>query len=187
VTAAIRPSPSISADDYLRAEMASEIKHEYVGGQLHAMTGASVSHNLIMLNLAGALKAHLRGSPCQVFASDMKLRLRIGSEDVFYYPDVFVACRADERNTYYREFPHTIVEILSETTERTDRREKFLAYRTLDSLQEYILVAQDERRIVVFHRENGWQPEEAGPQGALDIPSLGFSVALDAVYEGVSV
>jgi Uma2 family endonuclease len=185
MTAIPKEASQLSVEEYLKEELTSELKHEYVGGRVYAMTGVSTAHNLITLNLASALKARLRGGPCQVFMADVKVRLKVAEEDIFYYPDVFVACREDDREPYYRRFPSTVIEVLSEGTERTDRREKFLAYQTIESLQEYLLVAQDERRITVFRRDAGWRAEHLSTGDTLTLPSLDFSMAVAEVYEGV--
>lgn len=181
---AVAKETLLSVEEYLATEPSREVKHEYIGGHIYAMTGASVAHNLIALNLAHALWAHLRGGPCQVFVSDVKVRLPVAEQEVFYYPDVFVACRQDEDARDYRRFPNTVIEVLSDATERTDRREKFLAYQTIDSLHEYVLVTQDEPRLTVFRRDNGWRPEDMGAEGTLALPSLRFSMPVAGVYEG---
>lgn len=174
----------LSVEEYLATELVREIKHEYIGGHIYAMTGTSVIHNLIALNLQRALWAHLQGGPCQVFVADVKVRLRVADQEVFYYPDVFVACVEDDNARDYRRLPRTVFEVLSEGTERTDRREKFLAYQTIDSLYEYVLVAQNEPRLTLFRRDNGWRPEDVGAEGTLDLPSLHFSMPVAGVYEG---
>jgi Uma2 family endonuclease len=187
MTAIAKEAPHISIEEYLAGERASEIKHEYIGGQVYAMTGVSVGHNLITLNLASALKARLRGGPCQVFAADLKLRVRVADEEIFYYPDVFVACRPDDRDPYYRRYPNTVIEVLSETTERIDRREKFLAYRTIESLQEYVLVAQQRQQVTVFRRSGEWRAEPVAPNDTLRLGSLDFAMPVAEIYEGVAL
>ena len=99
-----------------------------------------------------------RKARCQLFTSDVKVRLEIGKQDVFYCPDLLVSCDPDDRATYYRERPSLIVEVLSESTERLDRRDKMLAYQTIKSLQEYVLVAQDVRRVEVYRRTDDGAP-----------------------------
>jgi len=179
-------SPSfISVADYLQGELHSEIRHEYVGGRIYAMVGASDRHNLINLALASRLYQTLRGSGCQVFTSDMKVHLSIAGDDIFYYPDIMVSCREDDRATYYREHPVLIVEVLSESTERLDRREKFLAYRQLPSLQEYVLLSQDRIEATVFRRAQGWQPEILREGDALKLTPVEFVIAMTEVYEAV--
>lgn len=125
----------LSVEDYLQGELRSDIRHEYVGGRIYAMVGASDVHNLVAMNLASALHQHLAGGRCQVFMSDMKLRLMVVGETIFYYPDIMVCCEAADRDRYFREQPRVIVEVLSETTARIDRREKLSAYQCIPSLR----------------------------------------------------
>jgi Uma2 family endonuclease len=140
----------LSPDEYLRAEAQGKIRHEFVRGQLFDMVGGTDTHNLISLNIASALRERLRGGPCRVFMADMKVR--IAAAEVFYYPDVFVSCDSRDRKPYFKEYPSLMVEVLSDTTDGTDRREKFLAYELLESLKEYVLVQQCRREVEVFQR-----------------------------------
>jgi len=177
---------AISVEDYLQDELLSQERHEYVGGAIYAMAGTSDAHNEISLNLAVALRTHLRGKPCRAYMADVKLRLRIAEDDMVYYPDVMVTC--DERDThpYFKRFPQVLIEVLSPETERTDRREKFLSYIQIESLQEYTLVAQDKMQVTIFRRASKWQPEILErPQEVLNLPSLGFTLPLAAVYEEI--
>lgn len=175
-----------TVEAYLSGEGRSEVRHEYIGGTLYAMAGASEEHNTISLNLATALRSHLRGKPCRVFMADMKVRPRIAREDIFYYPDIIVACDPRDTDRYFKRYPKVLVEVLSEDTERTDRREKFLSYTGIETLEEYVLVAQDRMEVTVFRRSKQWQPEimtqAAQP---LALASLEFAVPLSVVYEGV--
>ncbi len=125
----------ISVDAYLEGEETSEIRHEYIGGQVYAMSGGSEAHNLICGNLYSAMRHHLRGSPCKVFMADMKLRLNIAEDDIFYYPDLLVTCDPSDNERYFKTQPSVLVEVLSPSTERLDRREKFLSYIALPSLE----------------------------------------------------
>ena len=185
---AIRNAPVIGVEEYLTGELQRPDRHEYLGGSIYAMAGASIDHNLIAGNIFSSLRAHLKGKPCQVFMSDVKVRLQISNEDVFYYPDVMVAFspRASER--YFKRYPQVLIEVLSPETENIDRREKFLSYIQIETLAEYILVAQDRMSVTVFRRANKWQPEIVQlPDESLAIPSLSFSLPLNLVYEGVRV
>ena len=185
---AVQRIESLSVEEYLEGELSSRDRHEYIGGVVYAMAGGSEIHNDISLNLALALKTHLRGKPCKVNVADVKVRLEISDEDVFYYPDVMVAC--DPRNTdpYFKRFPQVLIEVLSPNTEQTDRREKFLSYIQIETLQEYVLVAQDRMEVTVFRRANKWQPEVVRrADEVLDLKSLGFTLPLTAVYEGVEL
>ena len=130
-----RSSSFVTVDDYLFGEQDGQVRHEYVDGEVYAMVGASDRHGLIAGNLHTALNLALPDR-CQVFISDMKVRVRTDAKDIFYYPDVLVTCDSRDRETYYREKPCLIVEILSRRTERLDRFEKLMFYRQLASLEE---------------------------------------------------
>jgi Uma2 family endonuclease len=177
----------MSIEEYFAGEQTGEIRHEYISGTVHAMGGASAVHNLISLNLAVTLRASARSTPCQVFIADMKVFLNIGGEDIFYYPDVLMSCNPDDRENYFRRSPCLVVEVLPPATKRIDRREKFLAYTSLDSLQEYILVAQDQQLLTVYRRKNDWQPELLGPENQLTFDCLDFSVPVTQIYEGIDI
>lgn len=176
---------TIRVDEYLQGELKSEIRHEYIGGQVYAMSGGSEEHNAISLNLASALRQHLRGNPCRVFIADMKLRLTIAEDDIFYYPDILVTCDPSDDAKYYKCKPSVLVEVLSPSTERLDRREKFLSYQQLPSLQEYVLIAQDQLRVTLFRRSRDWKPEILTKGQTLELPSLQFQQALSDLYEDV--
>lgn len=178
----------VSVADYLAGEPTSEFRHEYIGGEIHAMAGASEEHNAISGNLFAALLSHLKGRRCRAFIHDMKVRLQIAGDDIFYYPDVMVACDPRDTDRYFKRFPTVIVEVLSPETERTDRREKFLSYQQIETLEEYVLVAQDKSEVTVFRRVNQWRPEivrEAGD--SLQLPSLGFTLPVGEVYDRVNL
>ena len=185
---AVRKTSALTVEEYLAGEQRSEARHEYLGGAVYAMAGASDEHNTISLNLASALRQNLRGKPCRAFIADSQVRLKVGGDDIFYYPDVMVACDPRDTDRFFKRHPRVLIEVLSETTERSDRREKFLSYTQIETLEEYVLVAQDRREVTVFRRQNQWQPELLNQPGlALRLPSLDFSLPLDAVYEGVQV
>ena len=114
----------------------------------------------------------------------MKLRLNIADKTVFYYPDLLLSCAPDDRQPYFRSRPCLIVEVLSDSTERIDRREKLLAYQTLPSLQEYVLVAQNARRVEVYRRTNDWKAEYFDA-GEIRLDCLESSVSVDAIYADV--
>ena len=176
----------ITVEDYLAGELHSDVRHEYIDGQVYAMVGASTAHNIITLNLAAELRAYLRGTPCRVFMTDMKLRIRLQNKECFYYPDIQVCCDPTDRENYYRTRPRLIVEVSSPHTEREDRSSKFYAYRQIDSLQEYVLIAQDNPRVEVYRRQDNW--------GVLDIyegdcevrlKALDLALPMALIYEAV--
>ena len=174
----------LSVEDYLSGEEGGELRHEYIGGEVYAMVGTSDRHNLIALNLATLLRPHVRGTSCRLFMSDMKVRLRVASDDAFYYPDLMLACDPDDRATYYRTHPCLIVEVLSDTTERIDRREKLLAYTSIDSLQEYVLLSQNRIEAELHRRADGWRTQVIC-SGEVRFQCLDLTVPLTAIYEDV--
>ena len=165
--------------------MKSGIRREYVDGQVYAMAGAGEAHNLIAGNVFSRLRQAARGGPCRVFISDMKLR--VAAWNAFYYPDILVACDPLDGDAYFKEKPCLIVEVLSPATEGIDRREKLLAYRTLDSLREYVLIPQDRRPIEVYRRgdDGGWVLETLGVGDALTLECVAASLTPDEIYEDV--
>lgn len=172
----------ISIEAYLEGEKHSEVRHEYLAGQVYAMVGASDRHNLLAGNLFAALHQTPRGGPYQVFMSDMKLRIDTAGETYFYYPDIMVCCDPDDSERYWRTRPKLIVEVLSESTERIDRREKRLAYIQLDSLDDYLLVEQESPVLTLYSRVHGWQPQRLEAGGTLSLPCVGLEVAVTNIY-----
>jgi len=177
--------PILDADDYLSGEVDGAIRHEFVDGEVYAMAGAGQAHNLIALNVASRLRTLARGGPCRVFIADMKVR--VAQWNAFYYPDVMVVCNPADAQAYYKESPSLIVEVLSPATEQIDRREKLLAYRTLASLREYVLIAQDQRQIEIYRRAEAgaWQLQTLEAGDALQLETLTASLSQDEVYEDV--
>lgn len=178
----------ISVEEYLEGEPLSEVRHEYIAGVVYAMAGTSIDHNLIASNVLLALRNHLAGKRCRVFMSDVKVRLEIGQDDVFYYPDVMVGCDPRDTEKFYLRHPKLIVEVLSESTERTDRREKLLSYMRIESLEAYVLVAQDRSEVTVFQRGRNWPAEVfKGREQSIHLASIDFTLPLSAIYEGIAV
>ena len=143
----------LSAEDYLRRELSTEIKHQLIDGEIYAMGGASENHNLLAGNIFNEFKNRLKGRSCRTFMADMKLRV---AED-FFYPDVMVVCQEDNEHAYYKTSPTVIVEVLSKTTRKFDQSQKRLRCQSLPTLEEYLLVEQDKGEIQVFSRKDGWQ------------------------------
>lgn len=179
----------ISVEEYLAFEENSEIKHEYINGEIYAMSGTSTRHNQIAGNLFARLLNHLRGSPCQVFIADVKLHLKEVGVEMFYYPDLMVCCDPDDHHPYYRMRPCLIVEVLSSGTARIDRQEKLFAYKRLDSVQGYLLLEQERMGAILHSRETGqWRRIEfSDPQGELTLPCTELTVQLAELYEGVGL
>ncbi|MBB1126443.1 Uma2 family endonuclease [Thiospirillum jenense] len=178
--------PFLSIDDYLTSEDGAECCHEYINGALYAMTGATDRHCLIVGNLCAVLRPQLRGTTCQLFANTMKVRLRIAEQDIFYYPDLLLSCDPTDRATYYCTAPCLLVEVLSESTARIDRREKLFSYMTIPSLQEYVIIDQWERQIEIYRRSTDWAIERL-TAGQLELTCLPISVPFDVIYEDVEM
>ena len=176
----------MSVADYLAFEETSDVKHEFIGGEIHAMGGASLPHNKIALNIASGLRDGLRGGPCQVFMADVKVRLEAARGEFFYYPDVVVSCHPIGAETHFLRFPTLVFEVLSPTTEAIDRREKHSNYRLAQTLEEYVLVAQDRREVTIFRRATGWQGEIfTAPDARVEFRSVKQAMTLAAIYEDV--
>jgi len=178
------PHSHITAADYLEGEQYSQVRHEYIDGAIYAMGGASDKHGLIAGNVFAKLNSALPDS-CQAFISDMKVHIQIGAQEIFYYPDIVVSCAQDDRETYYREKPILIVEVLSSSTERLDRYEKFSNYIELISLQEYVLIEQRFRLIELCRRSNRWD-REIVTQGMFRLESVNLDLSVDEIYRRVS-
>lgn len=141
----------LAPEAYIEGELKSDIKHEYVSGHIEAMVGASRRHNTLSVTLASIFREHLRGSGCSTFVSNMKVRIQTKNDDKFYYPDVMVSCDKEPNSEYYEQNSVLIVEVMSDPTAMRDKLEKRDACSNINSLGEYMLVAQDKAEIeVVF-------------------------------------
>jgi Uma2 family endonuclease len=183
------PRPKMTPQEYLRFERASEIKHEFYNGDIFAMSGASEEHNVITANIVAALHGQLRQRLCKLYPSDM--RVFIPATGLYTYPDVTAVCGTPQFED--KEFdtllnPTVIIEVLSPSTEKYDRGKKFEHYRSIPSLREYVLIAQDEARIQCFSLQNDfWVFDEAVALDAiLTLTSIECTLALSDVYEKVT-
>jgi Uma2 family endonuclease len=181
----------VSEEEYLRLEAQSPIRHEYVKGEMFAMTGGTLRHNTIALNLAAALRSHLRNTPCRAFMNDVQVR--VAKTNSYYYPDLLVTCARGEQsmdlNAVTVDDPVLVIEVMSTSTEATDRREKLLAYRTLASLSEYVLISQDEARVEIHRRRGdiGWEKIEYSGAETVELASIGLQISMREIYEGVPI
>ena len=181
------PNPSLlTPAEYLALEHKSETRSEYIAGRMYAMSGASRRHNLIALNLAGEIRQQLRGTPCEAYKTDM--RVKVAPTGMYTYPDIVAVCgepRFEDSEVDTLLNPTVLIEVLSPSTEAYDRGEKFAHYRRLDSLREYVLVAQDKVRIEHYRRDGDqWIFSEVSSM--LDLPSIDCHVSVDAIYEKVT-
>ncbi|MBA3533333.1 MAG: Uma2 family endonuclease [Ardenticatenales bacterium] len=186
-----QPKSYLPPQEYLALERKAEFRSEYFKGELYAMTGASREHNLIVGNTLVALHGQLRGRPCEVYASDM--RVKVSATGLYTYPDVVVVCgeaKFEDEQVDTLLNPTLIIEVLSKSTERYDRGAKFEQYRTLDSLTDYILIAQDKHLIEHFsHQENKqWLFTIANSlQDSIYIASIECDLVLETVYERIEM
>jgi Uma2 family endonuclease len=176
-------------EDYLTFELESEEKHEFVDGEIYLMSGASENHNIIVANILIALGVQIRQRPCKIYPSDMLVYTQVTGD--YHYPDVSIVCgdsliRREGKDILLN--PTVIIEVLSPTTEQYDRGKKFQNYRTLDSLQEYLLISQDTQRIEHYVRQenNVWLFSDTTDTSAvIELPSISCTLALSDVYDKV--
>lgn len=180
-------SSYLSPDEYLQFEASSPEKHEYINGQVYAMAGAGSNHVTICINLVTMLRDQVRGLGCQIFVSDMKVRIE--SRNCYYYPDLFVTCNHQDReNPTSKKFPKLIIEVLSDSTEAFDRGDKFDDYSSLESLDEYILVSTTRRKIDCFckNQDNSWTFYSFTGE-EFRIESFDLVPRISAVYEDTDI
>lgn len=176
--------PVFDAAAYLAWGAGQTERNEYITGEVFAMVGVRQAHNIATLNLAMALRSQLKGSPCRVFIESVKTRVE--AADCFFYTDLAVTCDPRDRATPdYISHPSLVVEVLSEATAAYDRGKKFAAYRKLESLQEYLLVDLDSRRLELFRRnpENHWVLYDYGAGERIEFTTLNISIPVDLVFE----
>ena len=180
-------SSNLTPEEYLQLEANSDIKHEYINGEVYAMAGATDTHVTIAGNIFALLLSHLRGSGCRVYISDMKVRIE--NKNRFYYPDVLVTCEdRDRENNTFKKFPSLIIEVLSDSTEAFDRGDKFADYQSLPSLQEYVLINTKKARIECFRRtkEDLWLLQFYELKDSqFELASINFKGNISDVYEEV--
>jgi Uma2 family endonuclease len=183
------PRTPLTHEAYFQLERRDDWRYEYLAGEVFAMAGGSESHALIAANTIGALIGALRGQPCRVYGSDMKLR--IDHLDKFCYPDLMVLCEQGRRTPRYVEAPRLIVEVLSESTESYDRGLKFEHYRTIPELSDYLLLDQTRPHAELFTRQGAtsiWTLIEAtGIEGSVELSQWGIALALAELYRDVDL
>jgi Uma2 family endonuclease len=184
-----QPKTHLTPEEYLAAERRAEYKSEYVDGDMIAMTGASRRHNLVNANIAQEIGRQLKGRACERYVSDM--RVRVPSTRLYTYPDVVVVSSEPEFEDDYLDTllnPTLIVEVLSESIERYDRGKKFGFYRTIESLNEYLLVSQDECRVEQYVKQSDGRwllSEYRSTEDVVELGSIRCGLALSEVYDKV--
>ncbi len=178
---------TISVEEYLRNEEVATRRHEYIDGMVYAMVGANTAHHRIVTNLVIALGTQLENQRCEVFASDMKVRIQSDHRTGYYYPDVLVACHPHIDEGVYQNAPVVIVEVLSRSTQRIDKKEKRDNYLKIDSLKVYMLVEQSSATAVVYRRgDNGFNTElYRGLDAIVPLSKIACQLPLAKVYQKV--
>ena len=184
------PKTKLTPAEYLEFERKSEIRHEYFKGQIFAMSGAKRNHNKVVANLSGLIWQHLKGKDYEFYPTDM--RVFVPQTGLYTYPDLVVVCgepqfQDDVFDTLLN--PVLLIEVLSDSTEGYDRGKKFQHYRSIESLQEYVLVAQDEARIekYVKHGDGFWLLSDAvGLDSEIEFSSIECKLALREVYDKIN-
>lgn len=173
---------SLTETEYLQGELNSNTKHEFIDGEIYAMAGASANHERISGNVYSEIRGHLKNNPCEPFGSDMKVK--VGSR--YFYPDVIVDCDFDENTPYFSETPILIVEVLSDSTRKTDETTKRLSYLNIESLQEYVLIEQDFVSIKISRRTDEWRTSHYYWGDDVTFESVGLTLSVEALYHRVN-
>jgi Uma2 family endonuclease len=182
------PQPSrMSVEAYLDWEPQQEIRYEYVNGEIYAMTGGTIPHNDIAINLLSTLLPQVRAQGCRLNMADVKLQ--IDASGLYYYPDLIVSCDPRDLNARkFIQYPKLIVEVLSPGTADKDRGDKFRDYQRIPTLQEYLLISSEKISAECYRRGEGrmwlYYPYAAGDEITLE--SLGYRIAIEQLYTGVN-
>jgi Uma2 family endonuclease len=184
---AAKQMPLVPVEDYLAGELVGKVKHEYSGGYVYAMAGGRNVHNVIATAFLGLMHAKLRGSPCQPFNSDTKVRVRMPTHTRFYYPDGMVVCEPNSPNDQFQDRAVVIAEVLSVKTRRTDEGEKREAYLTIPTLAAYLLIETESPRVVAYQRasEGFVARVYEGVEAGVPLDAIGAELSLAELYERV--
>lgn len=177
----------ISVDDYLEGELLAKNKHEYVDGRVYAMSGAKIRHNRIASRVLVTLGSQLKGSPCEAFNSDTKVRIRSEQRTYFYYPDAMVVCDSNPDDNTFQDHPVVIVEVISDSTRRIDEGEKRVNYLSIPSLDTYVLFEQDRRVARVFQRTKDQFTESiyTDLDSVIRLPVIHAQLEFAEIYAGI--
>jgi Uma2 family endonuclease len=180
------PEPQkMTVEAYLQWEAQQELRYEYVNGDIFAMTGGTIPHNDIALNLYTALRPHLRPRNCRVNVSDVKVQV---TSTIYLYPDLMVSCDERDRNAVKAiQYPKLITEVLSPGTETYDRKNKFALYRKFSTLEEYVLIDSESISVECYRRSGNrrWIYEPYAAGDTITLESIEFSCAIELLYESV--
>lgn len=177
----------LTLEEFLAFEENSPVWHEYVAGGLYAMAEPDQAHEIIVSHLGAEIDGHLRGRPCRSYRGRRRVQFSAHGHDFVYRPDIWVACGEErDANGEFVDEPRLVIEVLSPSTEQTDRREKTLQYREIPTLEEIVLVSRTTPRVTILRRSQQWQPIPLGELAqTLDLESLGLSISLERIFEGL--
>jgi Uma2 family endonuclease len=176
----------MTVEEYLEFEENSPMRHEYAAGLIFAMPAVKLRHAVVVSTLMYRMQNHLREGPCDAIASQMKVHIRVEENEFYYYPDVVVTCGPQEMDSVVVDTPRLIIEVLSPSSERTDRSEKRLNYRHIASLEEYVLVAQLPYEVTIHRRSENWSPLVlTTPESIVEFRSIGLGISLEQIYQRV--
>jgi len=182
----MRSSPSAAGklfpvDEYLARERTSQIKHEYIAGEVYAMSPVSKRHSTIAINITHRLRDAALARSCEIF-NDVVVRV---ADDRYYYPDIVLACAAGDDDEQVVHAPCFVVEVTSPSTRGTDLREKVVAYREVPTIQGYLIAEQKRRRVIMYTRRSAmeWNKADLSGAGIVDVPCIHVQLSLDEVYD----
>ena len=171
----------MTAEEYLAGEEIAKNKHEFIDGEIYAMSGASKNHERISGTIFRKIGNFLEGSPCEPFSSDVKVK--VGSD--FFYPDAMVVCDDQTEDDYYTETPTIIIEVFSKSTRRYDATIKRTAYQSIPTLQEYVLIEQDFVDVEVSKKKDQWSSRHYLLGDSLILESIGLTIKVEDLYQRV--
>lgn len=177
---------SFTPEEYFSWEEKQLERHELIDGRVYAMSGGTQNHSAIKLNVASLIRSHLRGSPCRVFNSDLKVNIL--NTPNYTYPDLSVTCDdRDREHPLYITYPCLIVEVLSDSTEAYDRGKKFEKYRRNPNLVDYVLVSSDEIAIDIYHKNDAgeWVILSYREGDIIEFQSINLSLPIEQLYEEI--
>jgi Uma2 family endonuclease len=179
----------LTVEEFLHMEHGSPVRHEYVGGEIFEMRAPMPRHEVIVGNVLDQFRTQLGVGPSKVISSHLGLRLQVDGCELYYRPDIMIACgplTAEALDLPYLTEPRLIVEVFSPVTEDIDRREKLLNYRRIPSVEEYVLIGQRSLEVLIFRRSDNWNPTVlTSPDDVLESRSVELSMSLEEIYEGI--
>jgi len=177
----------LSVQDYLDGEKDSDIKYDYVAGRVYAMSGGTINHLTVAVNFVRHAGNQLAGKSCRTFNSDLKVRIDLGDEFAFYYPDAAIVCTPLGGKDHFTDSPAVILEVLSPSTRRDDEVQKYRDYLTIPSLKVYIIAEADLAKITIYRRDGeGFGCKIlSGIDATLDLPEAGIAIPMADLYRDV--